>query len=460
MNTKLRWLIYTSVMLGITTLIVLLTFPQSIVFDLFTYSSIFLGLAGAYVAFSIIHFVVFVIASVFYGLFWFFFFFSFGILFLASFGTAVQIHAEEKALPSVSILIAALNEEEFIETLLTNLVNANYPKEKLEILAITSGSTDRTEEICRKFKEVTVLNEPLQRSGKPAAMNYGLRNAKNDVIVAYDADVIVPPDSLMHLAAVLTDPQYDASSGTVQIRNQKTPTSRGVALEFTFFSGRGLFFEIKQRLDRHPLYFGSNSAIRKSVLLEIGGYNEDDLVEDLRVAFELRRRDKKVGFAPEARVTELTPTNFRDLYNQRSRWIGGFKQVADEYKRDLGPITGLSQLIHLQLPLYFVLIPVFILLISLISFFAGLPLNLPILLSNPALFVLQSFDWMVITFSIGALVFIIGLLFNAVRKYADKKYGLLLALPTYLRNQWLYYRFQSGMIVPEVDGWKKTEKST
>lgn len=473
MNPKTRWVVYIASILVVTLIMVLLTYRQSINFDLFAISVIYLQ-SGVPIL-PVVIYIVFIAVSVVYGIFWFFFFFTFGIIFLASFGKAIQISVDEKDLPNVSILIAALNEEQVIERTLSNLVKVKYPKEKLEILIVASGSTDRTEEICRKFKEITVLNDPVQKPGKPAALNYGVKNVKNDIIVMYDADCIVQPDSLIPLAATLTDSQYEGAVGPVQIHNRVNSLTKGISLEYCFFTGRGLMFHIKQRLGRHPEFMGSNCAIRKSALEKLGGFNEEELTEDLRIGFELRTQNKKVGFAPEARVEEMAPTTWDAFYKQRLRWYLGYFRIIDSYKSQLGPVTGLSMMTHVQYPLLFLGVPIFALLISLISMGIGIPLNAFLISSGfpvsiPPCPIEQAFlssstilffslDWMVIGFSIIALIFNFGLLFNSVRKYGNRDYSLLKYLLSYMRVQWLGFKHNFKDPHKVQLAWEKTEKS-
>jgi cellulose synthase/poly-beta-1,6-N-acetylglucosamine synthase-like glycosyltransferase len=234
-------------------------------------------------------------------------------------------------------------------------------------------------------------------------------------------------------------------------------------------------FEIKQRLGRHPMFMGSNCAIKKSTLEELGGFNEESLTEDLRIGLELRVRNKKVGFAPEARIQEIATSNWDDLKKQRLRWVVGYFRVLDEYKKRLGPVTGLSMMIHGNYPLVIIGTGIFAVIISLISMAIGIPLNHVILNSSPTLFVpfrlielsfLNSYtliffnlDWMVLFFSFISLIFTISLLLSSIRKYGNKKYGLLRHFGWLLRIQWLHFSFHFRDVSKIQVGWEKTEKT-
>ncbi|MHA1144484.1 MAG: glycosyltransferase [Candidatus Helarchaeota archaeon] len=477
MNVKSRWVVFVSTVLLLTFIVVFFTYRQSLVFDLHAISQIFLQNGGFFFPLGILIYVIFVIVSVLYGLLWLLVFFNFGVIFLASFGKAEQIRVNRDELPKISIVIAALDEENVIERTLKHLVQVDYPKEKMEILVVTSGSTDRTEEICRGFQEVTIVNDPVEKKGKPAALNLALKKIKGDVLVLYDADTIIPSESLIPLVSVLSDPRYETVVGPVNVWNQKNSFTKAVALEYTMFSGRGLLFHIKQKLGRHPMYMGSNCAILKKTIEELGGFSEEELTEDIVIGFELRKRKKIVGYAPEAFVKEMVPVNWNLYKKQRTRWAGGFYKVYEEYKKYLGPISGISMMTHVQLPLFVIAIPLFALIISLISMGIGIPLNLfvmttplPIVLTlypfeqiflNTNSIIFFSLDWMVITFSAIGLIFIFGLFINCIRKYGEKKYSLLKYLPIYIRNQWWNFKWEfkdKKTLLETTFEWEKTEK--
>src|SRR5215510_7207702 len=90
---------------------------------------------------------------------------------------------------SVTLLVAAYNEEAVIAKKIENCLNLDYPREKLQIIVAADGSSDQTPEIVRQFKERGVeLNYIPQRNGKMAAINRAIPQAWGDVIVFSDAN--------------------------------------------------------------------------------------------------------------------------------------------------------------------------------------------------------------------------------------------------------------------------------
>lgn len=276
-----------------------------------------------------------------FGIFFFFaFVFLYGINFMASFGKIKYPPGSENFTPAVSMLIPAINEESVIGNTLESVLKLNYPKAELEVLVIASGSNDRTVAICEQYQDrlnLKILTDPLPKKGKPAALNLGLRHASHEIICVYDADTEFEPDTLRYIVRHLSNPEITATSGPIVVRNWKDNVlTHGIALEYTYLSGTGLFHECRAKLGRSLWLMGRNYAIRKKVLEEFGGWNEDALTEDLHLSAQLSKAKKKIGYTPEARIYEKVPTAWEVLKKQRRRWIGGYKQgVGNAMQLDL-----------------------------------------------------------------------------------------------------------------------------
>ncbi len=109
--------------------------------------------------------------------------------------------------PSVSILIAAYNEEKNIGPTLRNKLDLDYPTDKLEIIVISDGSTDLTDEIVSGFASSGVrLIRQEPRAGKTAALNKAIESARGEIVVFSDANSIFAADALRKLVANFCDP--------------------------------------------------------------------------------------------------------------------------------------------------------------------------------------------------------------------------------------------------------------
>lgn len=112
------------------------------------------------------------------------------------------IYPKEENLPSVSILIAAYNEEEIIGKKLESILSANYPKENIEVIIGSDNSTDRTNQIvlayCDKFP-LFHLQKFKSRNGKVEIINALYKKAKHDFLILTDANVLFDKDTIYEL---------------------------------------------------------------------------------------------------------------------------------------------------------------------------------------------------------------------------------------------------------------------
>lgn len=114
----------------------------------------------------------------------------------------------------VSVVVSVLNEEKNIRERLDNLLSQDYPANKIEIIIVSDGSTDKTCEIVRGYAGDKVrLIELGDRKGKAFALNAGTKEAKGEIVVFSDARQRFEPDVISHLVANFSDPQVGCVSG-------------------------------------------------------------------------------------------------------------------------------------------------------------------------------------------------------------------------------------------------------
>ena len=116
--------------------------------------------------------------------------------------------------PSISVTIPAYNEERAIAATLDAILASDYPADRRQILVVSDGSTDRTDEIVRGYagRGVELLRLPV-RGGKIAAENAARAHLRGDVVVNTDASVRIAPGALKPLVARLADPTVGVASG-------------------------------------------------------------------------------------------------------------------------------------------------------------------------------------------------------------------------------------------------------
>ena len=121
-------------------------------------------------------------------------------------------------LPSLSMIIPVHNEESKVDRKIVNTAALDYPSDRLQVLFVSDGSTDRTVERLRAqaTATMTVLELPV-RGGKAAALNAGLQHATNDILVFSDASIELEPGSLRAIVRSFQDPRIGCVSGEDRI---------------------------------------------------------------------------------------------------------------------------------------------------------------------------------------------------------------------------------------------------
>lgn len=119
-------------------------------------------------------------------------------------------------LPFVTVLIPAYNEAQTIAATIQNKLDQDYPRELLEIIVISDGSTDGTDDIVR---ELTCQNVQLirreQRQGKAAALNEAVRCARGEILVFSDANSFFAPDAIRRMMENFADPEVGYVTGNL-----------------------------------------------------------------------------------------------------------------------------------------------------------------------------------------------------------------------------------------------------
>jgi cellulose synthase/poly-beta-1,6-N-acetylglucosamine synthase-like glycosyltransferase len=122
----------------------------------------------------------------------------------------------------VTVLIPAYNEAQHIAATVQNKLEQDYPSEQLEIIVISDGSTDGTDEIVRQFSSRNVrLIRREQRQGKAAGLNEGVRHASGEILIFSDANSLFAPDAIRRMTENFADPEVGYVTGnlTYKIRS-------------------------------------------------------------------------------------------------------------------------------------------------------------------------------------------------------------------------------------------------
>lgn len=238
-----------------------------------------------------------------------------------------------KSYPSVSIAIPAYNEERNIARTLASLAELEYPKNKLEIIVVNDGSTDNTKNTVRRFisennqSDIKLINK--KNEGKGAALNDGLKIANGEFFICMDADSIVTKDALRKILPYFTSNNIAVVLPLLKVEKPKNIWQKMQWLEYIV----NMFYKkLMGKLNCVHVSPGPFSVYRKSILKNIGGFDENNLTEDLEITLRLQSKNYRIIQLLDAEVFTLAPKTFKELYEQRNRWYKGSVINAYRYR--------------------------------------------------------------------------------------------------------------------------------
>ncbi|MBI3035279.1 glycosyltransferase family 2 protein [Candidatus Woesearchaeota archaeon] len=238
-----------------------------------------------------------------------------------------------KKFPYVSIVVPAYNEEKNIITTLNSLIKLRYQKNRLEIIVVNDGSTDNTRNLVEKFIaknnsfDTKLINK--KNEGKGAALNNGLAVSKGEYFVCLDADSIVTNDALQKILPCFSDDDIAVALPLLKVDKPKNMWQRMQWLEYLV----NMFYrKLMGKLNCIHVAPGPFSVYRKSVLEKVGGFDVNNLTEDLEITLRLQSKNYRIVQLLDAEVFTLAPKSFKELYKQRSRWYKGSLINAFKYK--------------------------------------------------------------------------------------------------------------------------------
>lgn len=279
------------------------------------------------------------------------------------------------ALPPLSILVPAYNEDVTITASLLSFLTLEYPH--LEIVVVNDGSKDGTMDVLlrefdlyeipaafphvlatkpvrafyrsRRHSRLLVLDK--ENGGKADSLNAAMNAARHPYVVAVDADTLIEPDALMRLARpFLLGTNIAAVGGTIRVANACTvefgrvtdarvdgrwlPGCQVVEYLRAFLFGRLGW----NRLGGNMIISGAFGLFKREYMLAIGGYRTGNVTEDMDLVVRLHRYLKEnrieaaLPFIPDPVAWTEVPTSVQVLGRQRERWHRGLIGTLKEHR--------------------------------------------------------------------------------------------------------------------------------
>ncbi|GCD76556.1 glycosyl transferase [Thermaurantimonas aggregans] len=226
--------------------------------------------------------------------------------------------------PTVTLVVPAYNEEDFILKKVENCLQLDYPKDKFEIIFITDGSTDRTKELLEQDGRVKVLHED-RRAGKSAAENRAMKFVKSEIVVFCDANTLLNKEAIRELVKHYRDPKIGAVSGEKRIM---TSEAEGASA-----AGEGLYWKYEsalKKMDSEMLTIvgaaGELISFRTSLVQDL---EEDTILDDFMQSMRIALKGYRVIYEPKAYAMETASADVKEELKRKVRiCAGGWQSMS------------------------------------------------------------------------------------------------------------------------------------
>ena len=224
--------------------------------------------------------------------------------------------------PTISLLIAAYNEEENITETIRGIKSQDYPA-GIEIILVDDGSNDNTVDLVQSLGLRNLKVVKANHGGKARALNEGLKHIKNDIVICIDADTYLQPQALRRIVArFITDPpNTGAVAGCVLVKNSRS-TFMTRLQEWDYFTGIASAKRQQSLYQGTLVAQGAFSAFHSKAVKAHQGW-PSVIGEDIVLTWSLIKSGWRIGFEPTAIGFTSAPETIEGFYHQRKRWARG-----------------------------------------------------------------------------------------------------------------------------------------
>jgi biofilm PGA synthesis N-glycosyltransferase PgaC len=227
--------------------------------------------------------------------------------------------------PSLTVVIAAHNEERIIRRKLDNIFASDYPGDKIEVIVVSDGSTDLTNEILSTYSDsrLRAIKFP-QRCGKAAALNSAIKETSGEIVVFTDARQLAEKSAIRSMVSNFADPSVGCVSGALVL---------GKLDQLAGISGEGLKWGLENKIREWE-------GLTNSVVGALG-------------AFHAARRNLLVSLPSNTLLDDcyeplsIVRQGYRTVFDERARaWDDVVTTASQEFRRKVRTLTGNYQLIR------------------------------------------------------------------------------------------------------------------
>ncbi len=238
--------------------------------------------------------------------------------------------------PTVSLIISAYNEEDCIADKIKDTLALTYPANKLEIIFVTDGSSDRTPEIVAQYPQIKLMHEAA-RKGKLAAIHRVMGYVKSEIVVLTDANTFLNHDALLLLCRHYADPKIGAVSGEKRVKVDDVADAT---------AGEGFYWKYESKLKTWDAeLYSIVGAAGELISYRTALYEPipaDTILDDFMISMLIAEAGYRVVYEPLACATETGSDNVKEELKRKIRIAAGGIQCIVRLKKVLNPFRNFT----------------------------------------------------------------------------------------------------------------------
>lgn len=224
----------------------------------------------------------------------------------------------DDALPDVTFLVCAFNEQDVVDQKIENTRLLDYPREKLHLMWVTDGSTDDTNQRLAQYPDVQVVFTP-ERRGKTAALNHGLSLVTTPITVMTDANTMVNAEAIRHIVRCFQDPKVACVAGEKRViaRHESQTAAQGEGLYWRYES---TLKKLDSELYSAMGAAGELNAIRTALYQPMP---ENALLDDYVMSMRMVDAGYRIAYTPDAYAMEYGSADLAEESKRKRRIAAG-----------------------------------------------------------------------------------------------------------------------------------------
>jgi len=269
--------------------------------------------------------------------------------------------------PRVTVQLPVYNERYVIRRLIRAVAALDYPRDRLEIQVLDDSddgsaatAAEEVERLRARGVDIVHVRRPDRRGYKAGALERGMKLAKGDFLLIFDADFVPRPELLREIVPYFADDRV----GMVQVRWDHLNADYSLLSRIQSISLDGHFVVEHEARSKNGMFFNFNGTAgmwRKSCIEAAGGWHHDTLTEDLDLSYRAQLAGWKFVFLRDVTCPAELPVDMRAFKSQQFRWVKGSVQVAKKvlpliWRSDLSLARKIESSLHLTHNLTYLLV--------------------------------------------------------------------------------------------------------